>query len=136
MTTWDSIFPTRARWRASIFDSDCIRSAAERVAAANLAKATDPEFAKENTYALFQPTGETNLTRLLFQSVLGPIGQPAAEAAYPALVTADGAPMNVLHDCGIRMEVAGSGAAPMAASEDAVLTQQERAYTSPIWYSP
>ena len=80
-----------------------LRDAAERVVAANLAKATDPDFARENAYELFQPKGDMNLTRLLFQSVIGPIGQPAAEAVYPAIVTADGAPMTAMNDYVIRM---------------------------------
>jgi len=34
---------------------------------------------------------------------LGPIGLPAAEALYPSIVTADGEPMNAMHDYVIRM---------------------------------
>jgi len=89
--------------RVARIDTARLRDAAERVAAANLAKATDPAFAAENTSGLFQPKGKTNLTRLLFQSVIGPIGQPAAEAVYPAIGTSDGAPMNAMHDYVIRM---------------------------------
>jgi hypothetical protein len=40
---------------------------------------------------------------LLFQSILGPIGLPAAEAVYPAIATADGMPMNAMNDYVIRM---------------------------------
>ncbi len=84
-------------------DMERVRGAAQRVAADKLAKATDPDFSKENTYELFQPKGKTNLTRMLFQSVIGPIGQPAAEAVYPAVGTADGEPMNAMNDYVIRM---------------------------------
>lgn len=80
-----------------------LRDAAQRVAAANLAKATDPDLAGENAYELFQPKGDMNLTRLLFQSVIGLIGQPASEAVYPAIVTADNAQMNAMNDYVIRM---------------------------------
>ena len=89
--------------RVADIDMARLRDAAVQVAAANLAKATDKDFAKENTYELFQPKGKTNLTRMLFQSVIGPIGQPAEEAVYPAVGTADGAPMNALNDYVIRM---------------------------------
>jgi len=84
-------------------DSARLRAAAQRIAAANLANATDPAFAAENASGLFQPKGKTNLTRLLFQSVIGPIGQPAEEAVYPAIGTSDGATMNAMHDYVIRM---------------------------------
>jgi hypothetical protein len=40
---------------------------------------------------------------MLFPSVVGPMGQPAKEAMYPAIVTEDGAPMNAQHDYVIRM---------------------------------
>jgi hypothetical protein len=40
---------------------------------------------------------------LVFQSVIGPIGLPAAEAVYPATTTSDGEPMNAMHDYVIRM---------------------------------
>ena len=89
--------------RVASVDTARLRDAAARVAAANLAKATDQQFAEENTYGLFQPKGETNLSRLLFQSVIGPIGQPAVEAVYPAIGAADGAPMNAMNDYVIRM---------------------------------
>jgi len=89
--------------RGARIDSARLRAAAQRIAAANLANATDPAFAAENASGLFQPKGKTNLTRLLFQSVIGPIGQPAEEAVYPAIGTSDGATMNAMHDYVIRM---------------------------------
>ena len=54
---------------------------------------------------IFQPKGTTGvgLDAMLFPSVVGPIGQPAKEAMYPAIVTEDGAPMNAQHDYVIRM---------------------------------
>ena len=54
---------------------------------------------------IFQPKGTTGvgLDAMLFPSVVGPIGQPAKEAMYPAVVTEDGAPMNAQHDYVIRM---------------------------------
>lgn len=79
------------------------REIAERIAAAQLAKAADPKFLEDNLLGLFQPKGQTTLERLLFPSILGPIGQPAAEALYPPITTTDGKPMNAMHDYVIRM---------------------------------
>jgi hypothetical protein len=84
-------------------DGARIRAAAERIAPQELAKATDAEFMAENVLGLFQPKGSMTLERLLIQSIIGPIGLPAAEAVYPAISTADGAPMNAKHDYVIRM---------------------------------
>ena len=52
---------------------------------------------------MFRLKGDIGLDLLLFQSVFGPIGQPAVEAVYPAITTTDGAPMNAQHDYVIRM---------------------------------
>ncbi len=86
-------------------DGARIRAVAERIAPQELARASDAEFMAENVLGLFQPKGSMTLERLLFQSILGPIGQPAAEAVYPAITTADGVPMNAIHDYVIRMAV-------------------------------
>ncbi len=84
-------------------DGARIRAAAELIAPQELAKATDAEFMAENVLGLFQPKGSMTLEVLLFQSIIGPIGQPAAEAVYPAITSADGVPMNAMHDYVIRM---------------------------------
>jgi hypothetical protein len=52
---------------------------------------------------IFQPKGTIGLEPMVFPSVVGPIGQPAKEAMYPAISTADGAPLNAQHDYVIRM---------------------------------
>jgi len=52
---------------------------------------------------IFQPKGTIGLEPMLFPSIVGPIGQPAKEAMYPAITTADGAPLNAQHDYLIRM---------------------------------
>jgi len=88
--------------RAANVDGARLRAAAERIAAAELAKATDPEFASKMS-DMFLPKGQMTLELLLFQSVVGPIGQPASEAMYPAIATADGKPMNAQYDYVIRM---------------------------------
>jgi hypothetical protein len=85
-------------------DGACFRAAAERIAAKELASINDP--ATENRLlSLFQPKGKGKMTLdlLLTQSVVGPIGLPAAEALYPPIVTPDGKPMNAMHDYVIRM---------------------------------
>ncbi len=52
---------------------------------------------------IFQPKGKTTLEALVAVSVIGPIGIPQQEAVYPQVVTADGKPMNAMHDYVIRM---------------------------------
>ena len=52
---------------------------------------------------MFQPKGRTNLETVLRVSIIGPIGVPQEEAMYPTVATADGEPMNALHDYVIRM---------------------------------
>jgi hypothetical protein len=83
-------------------DGARFRKAAERIAAAELAKTNDPGF-KNDMGRMFQPKGQMTLELLLSQSVVGPIGMPAAEALYPPVVTADGKPMNAQNDYVIRM---------------------------------
>ena len=84
-------------------DGAKFRETAQRVASSNMANATDPQFLKENILSLFKPKGQMQLDILVFQSVIGPIGLPAAEAVYPATTTSDGEPMNDMHDYVIRM---------------------------------
>ncbi len=89
--------------KAARIDGNRVRQVAERVFAEEMAKATDPAFMEKAVTRLFQPKGETSLEYLLFPSIIGPIGQPAQEAVYPAILTADGEPMNANHDYVIRM---------------------------------
>ena len=89
--------------RVAEIDGARFREVAERVAPAVLAGASDPKILAENVLELFKPKGGMTLERLLGQSITGPIGQPAAEAVYPMIGTADGAPMNAMHDYVIRM---------------------------------
>ena len=89
--------------RVAQIDGSRFRAIAERIAPQILAKATDPEFLAKNVTSLFQPKGQMTQEILTFQSILGPIGQPAAEAVYPSIGTADGQPMNAKYDYVIRM---------------------------------
>lgn len=85
--------------RVAKLDGNRARKVAERIEAEEMAKADR----LAASTGLFQPKGEMGLDLLLFQSVFGPIGQPAQEAVYPALTTTDGKPMNAQHDYVIRM---------------------------------
>jgi hypothetical protein len=84
-------------------DGPRVRQVAEGIARTELAKTNDPGFARENALRLFQPKGQMTLELLLLQSVIGPIGLPAAEAVYPPITTTDGAVMNARNDYVIRM---------------------------------
>ncbi|KPK51577.1 MAG: hypothetical protein AMJ63_12010 [Myxococcales bacterium SG8_38_1] len=88
--------------RVAKFDGARVRAAAERVAAAELVGMNDPT-TRTKLLSLFQPKGKISLELLLTQSVIGPVGVPAAEAVYPPIVAADGKPMNAMHDYVIRM---------------------------------
>ncbi len=79
-----------------------IREVAERFAQQQLALMTDPDF-QSNMLKLFKLKGEISEELLAFQSVSGPIGQPATEALYPPIATADGKPMTAAHDYVIKM---------------------------------
>ncbi len=63
----------------------------------------DPERMPSMLPLIFQPKGTIGLEPMLFPSIVGPIGQPAKEAMYPAISTADGTPMNAQNDYVIRM---------------------------------
>jgi hypothetical protein len=84
-------------------DGVALREVAQRVAAEQLANMADPQFTGKLLTSLFLPKGDMTLEILTFQSVVGPIGQPASQAVYPPVVTADGAPMNAMHDYEIVM---------------------------------
>lgn len=84
-------------------DGDALRAVAQRVATEELAKFGDQDFLDENLVKLFQPKGQISLEVQTFQSVAGPVGQPADQALYPPVNTEDGAPMNAMHDYEIVM---------------------------------
>ena len=84
-------------------DGKKFRKVSERIRDEELAKFNNPEEMKDLLYTLFLPKGSAGLESLLLPSVVGPIGQPAKEALYPAVVTDDGMPMNALNDYVLRM---------------------------------
>jgi hypothetical protein len=61
--------------------------------------------ANANKYALdkFRPKGQMQLDAMVSQSVTGPVGQPASQAIYFQVNTADGSEMNAQYDYVIRM---------------------------------
>jgi len=61
--------------------------------------------ANANKYALdkFRPKGQMQLDAMVSQSVTGPVGQPASQAIYFQVDTADGSEMNAQYDYVIRM---------------------------------
>ncbi|MEE4272244.1 MAG: DUF1214 domain-containing protein, partial [Thermoanaerobaculales bacterium] len=85
--------------RVAALDGQRVRQVAERIEAEEMAKADR----LAASTGMFKLKGDIGLDLLLFQSVFGPIGQPAVEAVYPAIATTDGAPMNAQHDYVIRM---------------------------------
>jgi hypothetical protein len=90
--------------RVAVIDGARLREVAEQFAQRELARAADPEFLSKNVLSLFQPKGQMISELLTFQSILGPIGQPAEEAVYPSLGTTDGTPMNAINDYVIRIK--------------------------------
>ena len=84
-------------------DGAKLREVSERIFAEEMARSTDPDFQETATFGLFLTKGQISLEALVIQSVMGPIGLPAAEAIYPAVATSDGEVMNAQHDYVIRM---------------------------------
>ena len=84
-------------------DGDALRAVAQKVAAEELARFGDQDFLDRILTGMFQPKGEISLEIQTFQSVAGPVGQPAHQALYPPVNTEDGTPMNAMHDYEIVM---------------------------------
>ncbi|UCE71546.1 MAG: DUF1254 domain-containing protein [Nitrospiraceae bacterium] len=84
-------------------DEKKFRTMAQKVQKENFDIVTAGDFSK---YAprIFRPKGENDLEAMVLVSVVGPIGLPVEEAAYPAVTTADGRPMNAMNDYVISMK--------------------------------
>lgn len=96
-------------WNAAVvskIDGALFRQVAEGVAKANLAILADSSRAADFLPRMFLPKAKMDLDALVLQSVIGPIGQPASEALYPPVNTADGRAINALHDYVIKMKKA------------------------------
>ena len=84
-------------------DGEQFRVVAERIAAEELGRATDPEFFQANVLKLFQGKSQMTVDLQVFQSVLGPLGLPAVEAVYPPIGSSDGQPITAANDYVVRM---------------------------------
>ncbi len=84
-------------------DGKRFRETAERIQREWLASIADQQKMNELMPRIFQPKGKTDLEAVLAVSIIGPIGIPQEEAVYPSVGTADGKPLNALHDYVVRM---------------------------------
>ena len=84
-------------------DSALYREVSAEVAKQALAGQSDPVIQARILPQLFLPKGHIDLETEIFQSVVGPIGQPAYQARYIPVATTDGKPMNALNDYAMRM---------------------------------
>ncbi|MCU0751517.1 MAG: DUF1214 domain-containing protein [Akkermansiaceae bacterium] len=89
--------------RVAGIDGKRFRKVAEDVQRTEFARSQDQAVSLQIGPSMFQPKGKIPLDVLVLQSVIGPIGLPAAEAMYKPVVTADGKPMNARNDYVIRM---------------------------------
>lgn len=89
--------------KAAKIDTALFRKISLEVKDANLAVMGDQKEAIELLFKAFKPKGQMDLRTMVFQSVIGPIGQPADQALYPPVNTADGKPMNAMNDYVIKM---------------------------------
>ncbi len=85
------------------YDGARFRGVADKVRKEEFARMLDPQSLKIVLPKMFRTRGNIDADTLLFQSVVGPIGLPATEAVYPAVLTDDGQPMNAMHDYVIHM---------------------------------
>jgi hypothetical protein len=84
-------------------DNRAFRAVSEEVKEEQLSVVNDPAKAAAAIPHLFLPKGNAPLEFVVLQSVIGPIGQPAAEALYPPISSSNGEPLNALHDYTISM---------------------------------
>ncbi|MGD9346773.1 MAG: DUF1254 domain-containing protein [Candidatus Aminicenantes bacterium] len=89
--------------KAVKIDGEKFREISIKVRDEQIAIMNDHEETSAMLPLIFQPKGTIGLEPMLCPSIVGPIGQPAKEAMYPAISTAYGAPMNAQHDYLIRM---------------------------------
>jgi len=89
--------------KVATLDGARVRATAERIQRQVLESMADRQQQETLGPFMFQPKGRTNLETVLRVSIIGPIGLPQQEAMYPPVATADGTPMNALHDYVVRM---------------------------------
>jgi hypothetical protein len=84
-------------------DGKQLAKVAAEVAKKELTIWNNPKVAAPLLTKLFRPKGKMDIDVMVLQSAVGPLGQPADQAMYPGVPTADGKPMNAQHDYVIRM---------------------------------
>ena len=84
-------------------DGGMFREVATEVAKQVLAGQADPALQARVMPQMFLPKGQIDLETQVFQSVIGPIGQPGYQARYIPVATNDGKPMDALNDYVLRM---------------------------------
>jgi hypothetical protein len=84
-------------------DGQRVRAVAQGVQQEWLGRLGDETVMRALQPRMFQPKGQTDFEAVLAVSIVGPIGLPQEEAIYPQVPTADGEPMNAMHDYVIRM---------------------------------
>jgi len=89
--------------KAVKIDAERFRKMSQQVQAENLALLTNTKTMAKIASRMLRPKGQTDLEALLMVSVIGPLGLPMEEAAYPNVTTMDGKPMNAQNDYVIRM---------------------------------
>ena len=92
--------------KVATVDGARLRAAAGRIQRTWLAKLNEPGSMDAMPPLQFQPKGQTDHETTLAVSIIGPIGLPQEEALYTQVGTADGTPMNAMHDYVIRMSAA------------------------------
>ena len=83
-------------------DGSRFRDVSQKIQKQNFEILTKGKFS-DYASRILRPKGKTDLEAMLLVSVVGPIGLPLEEATYPAVTTADGKPMNAMHDYVVRM---------------------------------
>jgi hypothetical protein len=84
-------------------DATAFRQASEELKQDNIEILGNMSEAEGLLFRAFKSKGHIDLDTLVFQNVIGPIGQPADEALYLPVNAADGKPMNAENDYVIRM---------------------------------
>jgi hypothetical protein len=84
-------------------DGKLLAEVAEEVSQQEFTIWDNPRKAKSYLTKMFRPKGQMDFDTMVLQSAVGPLGQPADQAMYPAVTTSNGKPMNAQHDYAIRM---------------------------------
>ncbi|MFV8817119.1 DUF1214 domain-containing protein [Haliea sp. E17] len=85
------------------YDGTRFRNIADKIRQEEFSRMLDGNSMNALLPRMFRTRGHIDADTLLFQSVVGPIGLPASEAVYPAILTDDGEVMNALNDYVIQM---------------------------------